>query len=539
VADDPDPAQQLDLTSQSLALHLTRDADGNPQPTRLAAQGSPAQPVVALQPTTTFRSHQLTLDLAPAPEVTAANPTRGSGTSVPVPPTSDSTETNIQITRLRALGDVRVNLTEPGNEAILTAHALDADPRVNRLALFGQDENHFATLTRSDAALAGVHLVLLENEQSAHALGPGTFSAAVDPDDPEARLNVTWQTSMDFDNAAGTALFLGRVDAASTSAVDDTSLTNAHRLALEFVPQDFDTSNSDAPDTRNASGEISGDISGGVPGGALDIRRVTATSDPDDADQQVQFTAQTFDENAEPNARPLTRLTLISTDLRFINQPPNLTNRTTIDDHITVEQVRVPTRGRLLLEDYRSPPADDSDVSDDGPVNLAGRGVTVFAWEKQLLLDAQANDLRLEGDVFMLHRPPPGSAPENGRGEDGLPEVAGVDGEPVKLDAQRLVADLTETGGLGAYLAGDAPRAQVRRINADGRVRVARADASIVADHLEYDESKRQAEFWAEPRRAVELTQDRTTTTARRFTWDLDTNRFTALDPTPGVVPVE
>lgn len=521
VAASDDPNQQLDLTSQSLTLTLTPDAEGNIQPSHLQALGNPDQPVLAKQPNTTFTAQSLDVDLGPTPGTqTAQSPgvaTPGSSDPTP-PPTND-----IEITRLRALGNITFELLE--EQTTLTAHALDADPRVGRLELFGENDQSFATLTRDGATLAGVHLILQENAQTADALGPGTFSAAVDENDPTAKLNIVWSESMAFDNTAGRAKFVGNVRSASTSATDDTSL-DAHILALEFVPQNFSDAQSPGVATPGADSPNPS---------ALDLRRAHAAADPDNPDLQVNFTAQTF---APPQANVpaddllLTRLTLIGRELIFINQPPNLTNKTTIDDNITIEQVIVPTRGQMLLEDYRSaqnpgmaiPGPDDKEVT-ASPISFAGRGVTLFAWEDQLTLDAQANDLRLEKDVWMLHRP-----------EDG--------NEPIQLYAQRLVADLTETGGLGAYLSQDnsAPQAQIRRVNADGQVEVKQGDSSVVADHLEYEEAQRTVLLWAEPRREVVLKRDdqpNGLATARAFRWDLDTNLFTALEPGSNLIPFE
>ncbi|MEM6855309.1 MAG: hypothetical protein AAF593_12960, partial [Planctomycetota bacterium] len=522
-----DPEQQLDLTSPSLALTLTPDADGQVQPSHLQALGNADQPVVAKQPNTTFTAESLDVDLGPKTDVLTSVGTPASET----PPDSDQ----IEITRLRALGNIAVELTEtpegpgkpgnPDNVTRLTAHALDADPRVGRLELFGQNERSFATLRRDGAELAGVHLILQENAQTADALGPGTFSAEVDENDPTARLNIAWSESMAFNNIVGRAHFVGNVRSASTSATDDTSL-DAHTLTLEFAPHDL-------AEAEDAAAEVNAD-----PPSVLDLRKAHALADPDNADAQVNFSAETFTPNAPADAPPLTRITLIGRELVFLNLPPNLANATTIDDNITIEQVIVPTRGKMLLEDYRTPPppgnapGEDALAAGDGVVNFAGRGVTLFAWEDQLTLDAQANDLRLEQDVYMIHNPAPGN--------DGEAQ------EPIQLYAQRLVADLTETGGLGAFLRQDndqtAPKAQIRRVNADGRVRVAQGPSNVEADHLEYVGDQRQVLLWAEPRREVVLTredQPNGQTTAKALRWDLDNDLFTAIDPGSNIVPVE
>ncbi|MEM6459009.1 MAG: hypothetical protein AAF710_06420, partial [Planctomycetota bacterium] len=536
LATSDDPEQRLDLRSHSLALQLTPGPEGDPHPRTLVALADPDTPdqrVLATQPDTTFQARQLTLDLAP--------PKPGSERSEDPGPAS--TTPDLQVTRLRALGQVDVEIRDPDDGPTrLTAHALDADPQAKRLALFGENDQRPATLTRPDAELSGVHLILHETDQTADALGPGRFTARVDPDDPTARLNVAWSDSMTFDNAAGTARFLGDVRSNSASADDDTSL-DAHRLDLTFAPQDLDRSPS-APTPPLAS-----ENSGGV----LDLRLAVATADPDDRDDQVQFTAQSYAPPAPgigpgigrgvigPNgdATPLTRVTLLGRELRFINQPPNLTNETPVDDNLTIEQVRIPTRGRMLLEDYRTPPEDkpaDSGESLPG-VDFAGRGLTLFAWEDQLVLDAHANDLQLTGDIFMLHRPPPapGSAQATAAGNNDT-----EDDPPLKLNAERLTADLTETGGLGVFLAGDAPAAQIRAVTADGRVRVAQGTSNLESDRMVYTESNRSVLFTALPRKQVQLTLDgRLAAPAAAYRWDLDQNLFTAIEPRNGVIPIE
>ncbi|MEL7087220.1 MAG: hypothetical protein AAGL98_02060 [Planctomycetota bacterium] len=540
-----DPEKSLNLRGETLALTLIRNADGNPQPSQLQAAADPGQLVTAVQgENTTFQAEQLDVDLAPA---------QGSATSVPVATTETTPETaaeisgensggaggesDLEITRLRAFRQVRVE--RPDEQLTLTAHALDADPRTNRLSLFGENERHYATLTRGEDTLAGVHLILLESEQSADALGPGRFSARTDENDPAARLNVRWSESMAFNNARGTARFVGRVESASTSATDDTSLS-AHRLALEFVPQDFDT----ATQGSGASVPVSEPPNPQAPSSnptILDLRRVHAEADPEDADTLVNFRAQTFAADDTAQA-PLTRITVDSRELLFINQPPNLTNDSPIDDQLTVERLIIPTRGRLLLEDYRSPPPEvasgaanaqgensDGDAEDaPGPIAFAGRGQTLFDWGKSLNLDLVTNDQRIDGqgdlDVHMAHNPDP---------------ARNDPAELVTLQSQVLVADLTETGGLGAYLNGQAPEIQIRNVTATGRVRLKQDTTNLEADHMEYEAAKRSVLFWAEPRRRAQLSLDQTVTTAKGYRWDLDTNEFSAIDPGTNVIPVE
>ena len=513
--DSDDPDQQLDLQSQTLALTVTRDEQGEPQPSHLQASAPPGQLVTAVQGDgTTFQAEQLDVDLAPAPGTLPP----GSGTSVPV--AADTTD--FEITRLRALRSVRVE--RPDEAITLTAHALDADPRINRLELFGENDATFATLTRGEDTLQGVHLILLESEQSADALGPGRFSARTDENDPTARINVQWRSGMSFNNAEGTAFFAGAVESVSTSVTDDTSL-NAHTLALEFAPQDF----SNLEQGSGTSVPVSGDQTPNNPRpktSIMDLRRAHAVADPERPEDQVIFTAQTFEADDATQA-PLTRIRTESRDLIFLNLPPNLANDTPIDDEIRIERLLMPGRGRMLLEDYRTPPP-AAEEGTGNRIDFAGRGQTLFDWGKSLTLDLVTNDLRIEGDgeldVYMAHNPNPE--------RNDLAEL-------VTLQSQTLVADLTETGGLGAYVNGRAPDIQIKNVTADGEIRLASGTTNIEADHMEYEEAKRSVLFWAEPRRSAQLNLDGTITTAKGYRWDLDTDEFSAIDPATTIIPVE
>ena len=206
---------------------------------------------------------------------------------------------------------------------------------------------------------------------------------------------------------------------------------------------------------------------------------------------------------------------------------PNLSNRTAVDDHLALQTVAVPGRGRMLISDYRTP-APDSERA----VSFAGAGLTAFDWQGHLHLDALRNDLRIEGDVIMAHLP---------LTEPGSPEET-----PIKLEAQVLTADLTETGGLGAIATGaePAPAAQLRRVVATGAIRISRDQARVLADHLDYTTDRNTVVLTAEPGKLCELRQadePGASTTARSLIWDLATGVFSAdsRGVGGGVVPIQ
>jgi hypothetical protein len=519
----------LDISSDQLALELDRPEPGqDPEPRRLLAIGN----VRAVQPGNTLTTQRLDVSLAKAPEP-ASEKADAPEAIDSQPATSDRKSPAIQVTRLRALGDVRVDLTQDDTE--LTAHALDADPRINRLELFGNEQAQ-ATLTRTDATLTGQHLILLEDDQTADVLGPGTFSAKADPEEPESSIDIAWQQAMQFNNRSGNAHFVGQVQSTSASPDDATTL-DAHALTLRFNPQPLNPSEDEYADAdaANMQAETAEGEADQRANPALDLRRAIALAEPNNPESEVNFSAQTFSPD-QPN-QPVTRITLVGPKLTFINEPPNLTDASPINDTIPTERVVIDGRGKMLLEDFRVAESNLTDADADAEagsaaeasgspaLTLAGPGVTLFAWERRLTLDAHANDMLIEKDVWMLHKP--------------LDESE--DTEPIKLDAQRLHADLTETGGLGAWLGGDAPTAQVRQIDADGAVRVTQGKSNVVSDHLRYTEADRQVILWADPGRAVTLNredQPNGTTTAEALKWDLETNTFRGINPESGLIPL-
>jgi len=562
-ATDAEGRLSLSLQADRLSVPFVRDVDDagpsretagdDTRPAALIATADPSRPdrrVAVTLPDTRFQARELTVDLVravPAPptptdpgqtprgnDSNAANTANAADAADATPSSPVGDLGGLDVARVRARGAVAVQLD--AGAADLTAHALDADPARQRLELFGRDDGP-AVLVRHGARLQGAHLILREAEQAAEALGPGRFSAPTDPDDPDAEIRVAWTGGMTFENKAGHAFFTGGVTSESDARESRTRLT-AHELSIDFVPQDLS-----AVEHENPAGtdDDAGDAD------AIDIRRVHALADPQDRESLVNFTTQTLEArperepgaDAEADPPPLTAFTLISRELDFVNVVPNLDNRTAVDDRLTLQTVEVPGRGRMLISDYRvservseRAPERASDrtpaATSQRSVAFAGAGLTAFAWEGRLTLDALRNDLRMEGDVLMAHEP-----------------LAGPDGRavpPVKLEAQVLTADLTETGGLGALAGGPAPAAQLRRVVGAGAVRISRDQTRALADHLDYTAARRSVILTAEPGKLCQLRQadqPGAATTAKRLVWDLDSGVFTAEGVGGGVVPIE
>ena len=528
-ATDEDGQPSLSLRADRLVVPFTRDAaepqtrgaepEAELRPAALIASVDPSHPdsaVTVTLPDTHFRAQELTVDLVRAKPVPPAQ-----AQATAQPGENDSDLGDLDVARVRARGTVSVRLED--GVAQISAHALDADPNQHRLELFGQD-NTSAVMMRRGARLSGQHMILRETEQAVEVLGAGHFSVPTDEADPNAEMRVAWSDGMTFENRAGRAFFTGDVVADSNTAESYTEL-KSHTMAIDFAPQDLDQLDlgQQDPGTENAKDPASkpGDTTN-----ALDIRRVHALADPQDRESLVNFTTQTLDPGADAasQAAPLTEFTLTSRELDFVNVVPNRTNRTAVDDHLTLQTVTVPGRGRMVISDYRTPAP-----TEERAVAFAGAGLTAFDWQGRLELDALHNDLRIEGDVIMVHLPlaDPGASPE----------------PPVKLETQVITADLTETGGLGALAGDPAPEVQLNRVVATGAVVLTQDQNRALADHLDYAANRGTVILTAEPGKLCEvrnLDQPGATTTAHSLIWNLDSGVFSAnVRGVGGVVPIE
>jgi len=226
------------------------------------------------------------------------------------------------------------------------------------------------------------------------------------------------------------------------------------------------------------------------------------------ARRQVVFVARS---KAATNGRPHTRLRLEGELLRFGR---------------AVQRVEVPGAGRMLVEDHRTrdEPSETQgrEPASEASVNFAGRGQTLFTWEGGLTLDAARNGMLLERNVWMIHRP--------------------TAGDTTTLDCDRLLAELSGSGGLGMRLdeAEPAPDPELKRLQADRDVILQQGGRTILADHLDYRADRQQVRLWAEGDGLVQL-QSRDQPGPLRagvIEWHLATDRIEARDVAGGMAPV-
>ncbi|MEM6551051.1 MAG: hypothetical protein AAF750_02755 [Planctomycetota bacterium] len=546
------PKQTLDLAAEYVAVELANQpAPDDPDsatrlvPTTLRA----SQNVVAAQPYARLTSRQLDVFFAPAPPAppspALAPGSAGGHAADPMLPASTQPATTqpatgatpsqpddrprVTITALTANGDV-VYTGESENLRI-TAETLIASPDDERLTLTGSPGTPTfagrpavparpATLTRGDDQLAGRLIVLDQPSQTATVTDAGSFTTLTQPDDPEdptATLTVTWTRAMALNNLAGTARFEGAVNA-NTESKTDRSLLQTNTLDLTFEPDPDDTA---IPATQPAIQPAT------QPDETRNrIRTATATGGPG-PNNQALFTAQANDP-APPEAgqplRPDRRLRLAGPTLHFANAD--------------TQTLTVAGPGTMLLEDYRPPPEDraqedQANRETANPANLTGRGATLFAWPETgtMVLDATVNDMTLAGGARMVHRPHP-------------PNTDAGDPKPLAtLDADTLVIDLDDAGGLGPLSDGDEPSPQINTITAVGSVLIDHDPRRLSAHHLRYTADDQLLRLTADPDTpgSVVTVEDRNQPTPIRadsVLWNLLKDEIRATGTRGGTAPV-
>jgi lipopolysaccharide export system protein LptA len=440
----PIPQKQLTVESDDLLVDLQRSASGNVEPRRLIATGN----VLATQPGRLLKSGYLDVFLDPLDKskTPGSTPGKSPSTSPATAPAPDN-DLRLSIRSLVAKENVHIDLDNP--LVSVDCDRLSADIDADQLELFGWADKP-ATLTHNSGTLVGPYIVMGQRDQTAHVVGPGSFSYTQSTALPgraktgshAMEMTVTWADTMHFDNRAGFAHFLGKVKASGKSTRDTSTLV-CDDLKLEFSPlPERDPTRRTAPVSR-ASAATRPALFVGSSERAL--RNATA------AGSVILTGTQTAEGTTDVN----TRLRIEGPLITFDNAR---------------EQMQVIGAGKMLTEDYRK----IVPVVDPGAGGVAGMGgafnaggATLFTWGNLMTADFLNNDLRLGDKVQVVHR------------------AIGAN-KPVQIDAQRLWADMESAGGIGGWVSKNAPKPRLMSVLADGAVRLLTQDATVFTDHLKY-----------------------------------------------------
>ncbi len=414
-------------------------------------------------------------------------------------------EGKLAVSALDAYGNIRADVKD--QDVKILADRLHAEPAKDQLELFGTPENH-AQVIRPDATLAGEHLVMDQQARTVNVVGPGSFDYIPDLAEPDKTVRVAWDTSMDFDDAKGTAHFLGNVRTFSADGTDTNELMG-DKLDMVFVKDD--TADDSKADEDSAT---RGDRTAGR-------RLATATMTGN-----VRFRARSY-ANAQ-HLRPdlMTELFLTDSQKMVFTDPGTGTPE---DSSEALQKVHVFGHGRMLITENRSK---DQTAATAKPVNsksidFGGRGLTAFQWSDGLIINMTDGIMTMKGAVAMVHDP--------------------EDGDRVQLDCTDLAAELqaptkskwVKSSG-GGWLSKDAPKPQLQRVWADGGIRILQGPYTIHCDHLLYQEAKRDILLWSDDPRQVtyEVNGEPNLTKSSALKWHRDTGRIEVFKIRTGTIPI-
>ncbi|MEX0775294.1 MAG: hypothetical protein WD042_06215 [Phycisphaeraceae bacterium] len=458
-----------------LTILMKRNEAGRSEPDRFVARGHVK---------TQGQGRQLSADALDAALETAG--------SDPAAPAQAAGAGQLRIKGMTATGDVHISVDQP--QTTMTGDTAMIDAVEDVLVLTSQRAQQPARLVQPQGELVGGHIVLRQRDKTVDVKGPGTFTyveKSDDPNTPPTTTVVTWKESMHLDNKQGFAHFKGEAVADSKGKLD------TGRLSGQTIDMGFETAGESPPASAAQQ----------APGGR--VKTVMAS-------QNAQFQSETWQD--QPGGKLATRLTIKGPRITF-----------TRDD----QKVVVPgPKGSMLFEDYRVAEQESRRTGEQeaerGTRNAApaasfvgGRGQTLFTWDGQLTFDIRPNDMVIQKNVGMIHRPA------------GSKEVN-------QLASDRLVADLESTGGLAVWLSGSAPTPKLTKVNADGHVVVTTSDRVIHTDHLSFFNKEQTVLLKADDGKLTEVEEKGQAQpyTAKAIKWDLVRNRLEVIEPGPTRVPV-
>ncbi len=521
------------ITSDELTVTMKPDAAGRAQPSRMLAKGNvqthgAGRHLNAGQLDAELRSQGTGASEA-AVEGLAAGEVEGAAT-VAAPPDAAGQASGVRLGKTVATESVSVILDNPLTRLAGDTVTLDPDTDTMVLSATGPE---LAKVQQPQGTLTGKNITLKQAQQTVDVVGAGTFvflqrgeAAAEGANGGEPAkvgkptvTTVTWTRSMHFDNERGAAQFAGEVLVDSKGDMDTGRLAS-DALALTFEPTERVMEGASdrgvggagqAPPVSRVAAEAA------ATGAAAADNRTMHRVQTLDAEKNVTFATEKWTDRIGGNLA--TRLTIKGPKLSFDRQKQTIT---------------VPgPNGSMLYEDYRQPPpqaggggaaggAGGAGADDQAGVRFAGgRGQTLFTWNGSLIFDLLRNDMILQNQTAMIHKPAESK-------------------DIMQLRSQKLVADLGGAGGVDLWLSGGVASPKLSRVTADREVVVTTDVRTINTDHLIYSADSQSMLLRAdEPNLTqVQVKGEDQPFTARALRWDLARNRLDVIDPGPTRMPV-
>jgi hypothetical protein len=396
----------------------------------------------------------------------------------------DRDEDDEEIIVTSAIARDGVHFRRERDDVTVSTDDLHADALADVVDLVGPG----SSVTRGPSPIPGGQLRLDGGNNRIECFGPGTLAHRDNPELDEPTVTATWDTSLVFDDAGGSAEIVGSAVARHTPDAFSLDETHAQRIVLLFEPDE--------------SGELDGDD----PTGGRQLLRVTAVGSVLEQEHGTNATVQIRRyAPGDPAQRRLERLL-------------HLEGPSIVADN-EAQTLTVPHPGMLVIEDRREPSRSDEPTDDP-------RGTTVFDWLGDLKMNRADGSIRMSRQVRLRHAPLD-------------------DGPVLELECEQLTAFLRELDGDAASSseavdASDDVRVELQSVEAAGAVYArSGADRQLIADRLAYDAATRVLDAFAAEGNVVTLYDARRATpiTARRLSWNLATDRVEVVEPGPVVAP--
>lgn len=493
------------LAAETIDLSLTETEDGRTVPTVMTATGG----VEAIDPSQQMWSENLVVHFKPAPEPTEGEPQpenqpqRGFAGGM-----SNEQMGSVQITTVNAKNSVQVRMKDG---ARIFAEKLDGDAVNRNLNLAGEN----VMLLRENVIADQMREVKLDDAQkTVRGMGPGRFRYFEQPIVPETTeridrpapndqpsLAATWTESLEFleseNNGGGRLDLAGKVRVRSEADPKETGRLDAETLRLDLSERKGDAKSLASPDTDETSGR--------------DLEKITAKGDA----IMESRTWETAARNGDPR---LFRVT---------------------GNHVEYEPITrealVKGKGRLLVHDPQ--PQKVQDEPSNAPIGVFGvDGTSRFKWAKGMTMRREIDDrylITMEEDVEVLHA---------GLKEDDTFSLTG-DRLEITVDRSREEGDAKKAPNTdeaksiaqnGVDLGGPAEMLRVRGI---GKVFVRTPEQDVDCEEFDYNVETQIAMLRARPGRVVTIQPKNSATPIRAelLQWDLRTGRIRIMSGEGGI----
>jgi len=465
------------IRAHHLLVHTVPGPDGNASPREVSADGD----VCAADPDQQLSAQELLATLEPTTRPTtgpaASGTAQGAAQAGPTtgPGGPADAANDVQLKSLVARRDVQFRAKD-GTGADSQKLTIDVTPQGRQVLLTGDAGTPMADVRDKNATVWGrtiwfdeaTELTRISGAGHAHVIQQASQQAGA----TTRPADISWSNGMYVDGNANRGLVDGNVVVESIDS--DGSHDGAHGDHLTLLLADAPPTTQPATQpTGQSAGQLSGQPAThpvvvkskakAAPGGLAGMTGSNASFMKDKVVSEMHLIGEPVEARSiladALTGQILRRMHLFAPEL--IYEPPT-------------RSMIVPDPGRLLVQDNRPQPKTAGQPDTGSPsAPGGGRGATAFRWDDRLTYDDSIGRVTMTGNVLVVHE-----APNSDRYE---------------LHAQTVAADLdrskpaTRPATQSSKHDPNAAGAHLRRISADGDVRMISGHMSFDAQSFQYD----------------------------------------------------